>query len=98
MNNIKNNWKGIKSMIAIIKIFSDIPKSLSSNGSTSIDQLEISNVFNKYFATVAEKTKENINSSHFIISLIWSKQISKLLFLSLPINRSTLISKRNIFA
>ena len=71
MNNIKNNWKGIKSMIAIIKIFYDIPKSLSSNGSTSIDQLEISNIFNKYFATVAEKTKENINSSHFIISLIW---------------------------
>ena len=28
------------------------------------NQVEISNVFNNYFATIAEKTKENINPSH----------------------------------
>ena len=27
-------------------------------------QSKISNIFNNYFATIAEKTKENINTSH----------------------------------
>ena len=67
MNNIKNTWKGIKSIITI-KSLSHIPKSLSSNGSTIINQAEISNVFNNYFAAIAEKTKESINSSHKDVS------------------------------
>ena len=63
MNNIKNTWKGIKSIIAI-KNRSDIPKSLSYNGSTITNKVEILNIFKNYFATVAEKTKGNINASH----------------------------------
>ena len=59
MNNIKNTWKGIKSIIVIKNLFSDIPKSLSCNGSNITIKLDISNIFNHYFAT-AEKTKENI--------------------------------------
>ena len=34
MNNIKNTWKGIKSIRAIKNLSSDIPKNLPSNGST----------------------------------------------------------------
>ena len=64
MNNIKNTWKGIKSITAIKNISSAIPKSLSYNGSTITNKVEISNIFNNYFATIAEKTKENINPSH----------------------------------
>ena len=62
MNNIKNTWKGIKSILTIKNISSDFPKCLSSNGSTN--QVEISNIFNNYFASIAEKTKVNINYSH----------------------------------
>ena len=64
MNNIKNTWKGIKSIITIKNLSSDIPKSLFCNGSTITNKVEISNIFNNYFATIAEKTKENINPSH----------------------------------
>ena len=57
MNNIKNTWKGIKSIITIKNLSSDIPRSLYSNGSTITSKVEISDIFNNYFATVAEKTK-----------------------------------------
>ena len=58
MKNIKRTWKGIKSIITITNLSSDIPNSLSCNVSTIINQLEISNVFNNYFATIAKKTKK----------------------------------------
>ena len=64
MNNIKNTSKGIKSIITLKNLFPDIPKSLSCNGLTITNKVEISNIFNNYFATIAEKTKENINPSH----------------------------------
>ena len=35
MDNIQNTWKGIKSIITIKNPSSDIPKSLSPNGSTN---------------------------------------------------------------
>ena len=61
MNNIRNNWKGIKSILTINDTSSDFPKCLSSNGSTFTSQVEISNIFNNYFAAIAEKKKLNIN-------------------------------------
>ena len=54
MNNIKNTWKGIKSIITIKNTSSDFRKCLSSSGSTFTDQVEISNIFNNYFASIAE--------------------------------------------
>ena len=60
MSNIKNTWKEIKSFIIIKNLSSDIPKSLSLSGPSITNQEEISNVFNNYFATIAEKTKESI--------------------------------------
>ena len=40
--------------IIIKNLSSDIPKSLSYNGLTITNKVEISNIFNKYFATIAE--------------------------------------------
>ena len=34
MSNIKNTWKGVKSIIAIKNLSSNVTKSLSCNGST----------------------------------------------------------------
>ena len=67
MNNIKSTWKGIKSIITIKNTSSDFPKYLSSNGYTFTNQVDISNNFNNYFASVAETTKVSINYSrkHF---------------------------------
>ena len=71
MNNVKNTWKEIIYIYIYIYIYitiqnlsSDIPKSLSYNGSTITNKVEISNIFNNYFATIAEKVKVNINLSH----------------------------------
>ena len=40
MNDIKNTWKGIKSIITIKSFYSDIPKSLFCNGSTITIKVE----------------------------------------------------------
>ena len=63
MNNIKNTWKGIKSFINIKSLSSDIPIRLSYNGSTITNKVEISNIFNNYFATIAEKTKGSLTQT-----------------------------------
>ena len=60
MNNIKNKWKGIKSILTIKNISSDFPKCLSPNCSTITNEVEISNTYNNYFASIAEKAKVNI--------------------------------------
>ena len=64
MNNIKSTWKGIKSFITIKNLSFDIPKSLSSSYSTITKKVEISNIFNNYFATTAKK-KINLSHKHF---------------------------------
>ena len=46
MNNTKNTWKGIKSIITIKNLSSDITKSLSDNGFTITNKEEMSNTFN----------------------------------------------------
>ena len=91
MNNIKNTWKGIKSIINIKNLSSDISKSLSSNGSTITNQVEISNVFNKYFATIAEETKENINPSHKHFSHFLKNRRHNSFFLS-PTSKAEILS------
>ena len=87
MNNIKNTWKGIKSIKTIKNISSDILKSLSSSGSTITNQVEISYLFNNYFATIAERRKENINPSQKHFSDFLKITHQKFFFLS-PNNKS----------
>ena len=79
--------KGIKCIITIKNFCSDIPKSLSYNGSTITNQGKISNVFNNYFATIVGKTKESISPSQQNFSDFLKKRHQNSYFLS-PANKS----------
>ena len=66
-NSIKNTWKALKSILNIknIKnISADISKSLTVDGTTISNPTAISNIFNNYFCSIANKTKRNISLSH----------------------------------
>ena len=64
-NSIKNTWKGIKSALNVKNISAKIPKTLTIDGTTiSNPMMEISNIFNNYFSSIASKTKLNISFSH----------------------------------
>ena len=63
-NNIKNTWKGIKSLISLKTVASSVPTVLSlDNGDTITNPYDITNTFNNYFASIAETTK-SIKYSH----------------------------------
>ena len=56
-NNIKNTWKGIKSLINLKTATSHVPTVLSlDNGDTITNPYDIANTFNNYFASIAETT------------------------------------------
>ena len=58
-NNIKNTWKGIKSLISLKTVASSIPTVLSlDNGNTITNPYDIANTFNYYFSSIAEITKK----------------------------------------
>ena len=82
MDKIKNTWKGkgIKPIVTIKIISSDIPNISSSNGSTITNQVEISNIFNNYFATIAEKNKKKISFPHSTFLLFPKNQTLKFFF------------------
>ena len=63
-NSIKNTWKGLKSILNIKNISAEIPKTLTVDGTTISNPMEISNIFNNYFSSIATKTKLNISFSH----------------------------------
>ena len=64
-NNIKNTWKGIKSLISLKSVASSAPTVLSrDNGNTITNPYDIANTFNNYFAFIAKTTKSNIKYSH----------------------------------
>ena len=59
--NIKNTWKGTKSLISLKTVASNVPTALSlDNGDTIINPYDISNTFNNYFVCIAETTKRSI--------------------------------------
>ena len=66
-NNIKNTWKGIKSLITLKSVASNVPTVLSlDNGDTITNPYDIANTFNNYFASIAETTKKTKYShKHF---------------------------------
>ena len=68
-NNIKNTWKGIKSLISLKTVASSVPTELFlDNGDTITNPYDIANTFNNYFASIAETTKRNIKYAykHFL--------------------------------
>ena len=63
-NSIKKAWKGIKSILNIKTIYADISKSLTVDGTTISNPMAISNIFNNYLSSIANKTRLNISFSH----------------------------------
>ena len=58
-NNIKNTWKGIKSLISLKSVASNVPTVLSlDTGDTVNNPYDIANTFNNYFASIAETTNK----------------------------------------
>ena len=55
-NNIKNTWKGIKSLISLKTKASHVPTVLSrENRDTITNPYDIANIFNNYFASISLK-------------------------------------------
>ena len=60
-NNIKNTWKGIKSLISLKTVASNVPTVLSlDNGDTITNPYDIANTSNNYVASIAETTNKSI--------------------------------------
>ena len=65
MNNIKNTWKGIESLIFLKTKAPSVPTVLSlQNGDTITNFYDIANTFNNYYASIAETVKRFIKYSH----------------------------------
>ena len=62
-NNIRNTWKGMKTIISIKNITTAVLHSIEFNNRTITDPTAMSNVFNDYFTSIAEKRKSNIKFS-----------------------------------
>ena len=57
--SIKNRWKGIKSLIYLKTVLSNVPTVLShDNGDTITNPYDIANAFDNYFVSIAETTKK----------------------------------------
>ena len=81
-NNIKNTWKGIKSLINLKTATSRVPTVLSlDNGDTITNPYDITNTFNNYFASIGETTKKSIKYSHKHFSDYLSNESSATIFL-----------------
>ena len=67
MNSVKDTWKGIKSILNIKNISTEIPKTLTVDGTTISNPMEFSNILNNYFSSITSKAKLNISFSrkHF---------------------------------
>ena len=64
LNNLKNIWKGIRSLIAIKHSSASNIHMLTHKGATVTDPLCIANIFNDYFSSITEKAKANIKFSN----------------------------------
>ena len=80
--NIKNTWKGIKSLISLKTVASSIPTVLSlGNGDTITNPYDIANTFNNYFASIAETTKKSIKYTYKHFSDYLSNESDSTIFL-----------------
>ena len=58
-NNIKNTWKGIKSLISLKTVASSVPTVPSlDNGDNITNPYDTANTFNNYFVALSETTKK----------------------------------------
>ena len=97
-NNIKNTWKGIKSLISLKTVASHVPTVLSlDNGDTITSPYDIAKNFKNYFASIAETTKKSIKYSHKYFSDYLSNESDSTIFMQ-PTDKeeiATIISSLN---
>ena len=98
MNNSKNTWKGIKSIITMKNVISTVPRTLSHGVNTTINACEIANVSNNYFASFVETAKKNINYSQKHFSEYLKHQCNNPIFIQPTDSEeiANIISSRNI--
>ena len=60
IRNIKNTWKGIKSVIKISSSNRNQPNSLLVNNKLVSEPKQVAETFNEYFSTIAEKLQKKI--------------------------------------
>ena len=102
LKNLKNTWKGIKSIISMKSSFLNTPTLLTFQNENIDNPERIANIFNNYFSTIGEETQAKIKHSHkkytdylsnentdtFFLSPTNKKEI-KFILSSLDINKST---------
>ena len=64
IKNLKNTWKGIKSIIPLKNSASGSPSVINFNNELISDPLKIANVFNNYFSSIGEKTQSKTRFSN----------------------------------
>ena len=64
LKNLRNIWKGIRSLIAVKHSSASNIHVLTHKGAAVTGPLHIANIFNDYFSSIAEKTKANIKFSN----------------------------------
>ena len=84
-NNIKNTWKGIKSLISLIPyltVVSTVPTVLSLiNHDAITDSYDVANTFHNYFAFIVETMKKSMKYSHKHFSAYLSNESNSTIFL-----------------
>ena len=53
VSNMKNTWKGIRSIISLQKTTNDSPKIISLEDHTVTDSRTVANLFNSFFCSAA---------------------------------------------
>ena len=64
INNMKNTWKGIRSIISLQKTTNDSPKIISLESHTVTDPQAIANTFSKFFCSVAAGVQSEVSFSY----------------------------------
>ena len=60
LTNIKNNWKGIKSIVSMKSSSSNTPILLTFQNETIYNPKRIANIFNNYPSTIGKKNQAKI--------------------------------------
>ena len=92
-DNLKNTWKGIKTLISAGRKTENLPTSMLINNKITMDHTLISESFNNFFGSIAQTTKQKIintdkkfsdflnnpNSNSFFMKPTTEKEISLLI-------------------
>ena len=65
LNDLKNRWIRIRSLISKNKSATSVPSTLSQNEKSITDPIKIQNPFNNFFNTIAAKIKDKIFKKTF---------------------------------